>query len=531
MRSLSTMNDVVANPSALSPDLLSACQWKINELWGLHYPQERWSDLERHLKLTSLDLGYDEPSAFARALLYDQIDTAQKVRLATELAVGETYFLRDPACYQHLIRHFLVPLLDQRRRSGRKTLRIWSAGCCSGEEAYSLAIMLEGLLPDMRGWNVELIATDLVAEFVEKAQSGNYGAWSFRQADPQWRARYFTQIGANQWAIHDRFRRRIHFFQLNLAQSVYPDEKRRLCDCDVILCRNVLMYFSPSQAAAVLDRLQRSLSPGGVLLLSPVESVICQWAGKKVHNWPEAVCLRRQGEESRWRETAPQPSGPDLQAANALSGRTEQHAWRATAEDISVAASVVSDSQERKTLSREQQASEADNDWRRGQEAYGEGDYDAAVRHLQRFTARTGLSLRQQADAAILIARSHANRNRIQDAEDWANQAIRLDRLQPAAYWLLTSLHIGRSERRQALEALARVIYLQPDFIMAHYLSGILCMRLGQPERALRCLRNCKELLASVAPEQPLEEGEGLTAGDLLELVRGAFDDIAGDIK
>ncbi|MDG9671090.1 hypothetical protein ONV78_25335 [Hahella sp. CR1] len=531
MRLLSMMSDAVTLPNALSPDLLSACQWKINELWGLHYPQERWSDLERHLKLAALDLGYDEPAAFARALLYDQIDAAQKVRLASELAVGETYFLRDPACYQHLIHHFLIPLLDQRRRAGQKRLRIWSAGCCSGEEAYSLAILLEGLLPDMRDWNVELMATDLVAEFVEKARSGSYSAWSFRQVDPQWRARYFSQSGANQWTIHDRFRRRVEFFQLNLAQSVFPDEKRGLCDCDVILCRNVLMYFSPSQAAAVLDRLQRSLSPGGVLLLSPVESVICQWAGKKVHNWPEAVCLRRQGDEPRWRDASSEPACPSPQAANALSGRIEQHAWRATAVDISVAASVVSNTPEKKVVSREQQASDADNDWLRGQEAYSEGDYDSAVQHLQRFTARPGLSLRQQADAAILIARSHANRNRLQDAEDWANQAIRLDRLQPAAYWLLASLHIGRSERRQALEALTRVIYLQPDFIMAHYLSGILCLRLGQPERAVRCLRNCRELLASVAPEQPLEEGEGLTAGDLLELVRGAFDDIAGDIK
>ncbi|WP_431689134.1 CheR family methyltransferase [Hahella sp. NBU794] len=531
MRLLSMMSDAVTLPNALSPDLLSACQWKINELWGLHYPQERWSDLERHLKLAALDLGYDEPAAFARALLYDQIDAAQKVRLASELAVGETYFLRDPACYQHLIHHFLIPLLDQRRRAGQKRLRIWSAGCCSGEEAYSLAILLEGLLPDMRDWKVELMATDLVAEFVEKAQSGSYSAWSFRQVDPQWRARYFSQSGANQWTIHDRFRRRVEFFQLNLAQSVFPDEKRGLCDCDVILCRNVLMYFSPSQAAAVLDRLQRSLSPGGVLLLSPVESVICQWAGKKVHNWPEAVCLRRQGDEPRLREAPSEPACSSPQAANALSGRIEQHAWRATAVDISVAASVVSNTQEKKAVSREQQTSDADNDWLRGQEAYSEGDYDSAVQHLQRFTARPGLSLRQQADAAILIARSHANRNRLQDAEDWANQAIRLDRLQPAAYWLLASLYIGRSERRQALEALTRVIYLQPDFIMAHYLSGILCLRLGQPERAVRCLRNCRELLASVAPEQPLEEGEGLTAGDLLELVRGAFDDIAGDIK
>ncbi len=125
--------------AALDRTLLSEVSGFIAERMGLHFPEERWPDLARGLETAGRELGLGDPEACASWLRTRELTTRQIEMLASHLTVGETYFFRDPASFEALEREILPPLVARRLDAGR-TLRLWSAGCCTGEEAYSLAI-------------------------------------------------------------------------------------------------------------------------------------------------------------------------------------------------------------------------------------------------------------------------------------------------------------------------------------------------------------------------------------------------------
>src|SRR5262249_39320751 len=133
-------------------------------------------------------------------------------QLLEALTVGESYFFRHRPYFDLLERDVLPRMIAERRRTRR--LRIWSAGCATGEEAYSLAILIWRLLPDLAQWDVSILATDLNASFLAQAREGNYGDWSLRGSDDEFRATYFEQDG-RRYQIRPWIARLVRFARLN----------------------------------------------------------------------------------------------------------------------------------------------------------------------------------------------------------------------------------------------------------------------------------------------------------------------------
>nr|MDQ2687274.1 chemotaxis protein CheR [Armatimonadota bacterium] len=169
---------------------------------GLHYPPERWPDLQRGLLAAGSDLGYAEGDAagIAERLLAAPLNKRQIEALAGALTVGETFFFRDRATFTAL-EHDILPALIAARRAGNRHLRLWSAGCCTGEEPYSLAMLIARLLPDREDWRVSILATDINPRFLQKAEEGVFAEWSFRDVPPWLKQRYFTQTPNGRFAI------------------------------------------------------------------------------------------------------------------------------------------------------------------------------------------------------------------------------------------------------------------------------------------------------------------------------------------
>src|SRR5690606_14538620 len=140
--------------------------------------------------------------------------------LASHLTVGETYFFRDHAYFDRLEKDVLPHLIRARQQSRR--LRIWSAGGCTGEEPYSIAIQLHQCLAERDQWNVSILATDIHPGFLRKAAEATFSAWSFRHCRPEIRRRYFQAVSPSQSKVIPAIRRMVTFAQLNLAQDVYP---------------------------------------------------------------------------------------------------------------------------------------------------------------------------------------------------------------------------------------------------------------------------------------------------------------------
>ena len=188
--------------------------------------------------------------------------------LARRLTVGETYFFR----YFDHFRAFTDIVLPDRARvqQGFRRLRILSAGCASGEEAYSLAILVREHLPDASSWDVQIRGIDVNPAMIEKAATARYSAWSLRETKAEVRERWFQPQG-REFQLEEKVRSGVSFEERNLL-----DEDASFWapgSFDVVFCRNVIMYFTPEIMRAVVERITRSLSPGGFLFLGHAETL------------------------------------------------------------------------------------------------------------------------------------------------------------------------------------------------------------------------------------------------------------------
>ncbi len=205
----------------------------------------------------------------------------------TELTVGETYFFRDPGQFD-FIRRELLPAI--RRRHGHDhALRAWSAGCASGEEGYSLAMLFEQELVDQR---TTILATDISRAALARARMANYGPWSLRGDDGSLADRYFRRKG-DRFVLADRIRQRVNFEYLNLALDHYPSLASGAWGMDIILCRNVLIYFDRETVRRVMRGLIESLADGGVLITGASDPLYQEEGSHEIMVTPVGVFYRR----------------------------------------------------------------------------------------------------------------------------------------------------------------------------------------------------------------------------------------------
>jgi chemotaxis methyl-accepting protein methylase len=202
------------------------------------------------------------------------------------LTVGETYFLRDPAQITALRATILPDVIA--RRTGERRLRLWSAGCSTGEEVYTLAILLREreIGPD---WDIALLGTDVNQHSLRIAREGRYPAWSFRSTPMAVRERYFEAVG-DEWRVREPLRRMVRFGWLNLgSETLMPP----VMDADLIVCRNVTIYFDDAATQRLYRALLGALAPGGWLMLGPSDPLPADTQGLERVEVAETVLWRR----------------------------------------------------------------------------------------------------------------------------------------------------------------------------------------------------------------------------------------------
>ena len=454
--------------AALDETLLGEVSGFIAERMGLHFPEERWPDLARGLDTAGQELGFEDPDTCARWLTTRDLTPRQLETLASHLTVGETYFFRDPESFEALEREILPPLVARRSEAGR-TLRLWSAGCCTGEEAYSLAITCARALPDLRAWNASILATDINPKFLAKAGAGVYSEWSFR-GPPGWlRERFFSPAPDKKLAIDPIVKSLVHFGYLNLAEDTYPSLHNHTNAMDVIFCRNVLMYFTPDHQRRVVAALHRCLVDGGYLLVNPAEASTSLFPMFATENIGGVTLYRKTSQPTRagsWPglvSSAPAPAVPVPEPAFIV----------APVPPVPV----------------------------------------ASAPPITPITE----SLRED---PLVRARTYANQGRLEEALASCEDAIAAERTNPGAHFLRAAIcqELGRIE--DAVTALGKVLYLDQDFILAHHALGGLYKRLGRRRESRRHLAVALELLSAKSRDELVPESDGMTCGRLVESVR-----------
>jgi len=194
-------------------------------------------------------------------------DAAMITDVVEAMTTNETFFFRDKIPFDHL-RDTIVPALAQ-SRANRRTLRIWSAACSTGQEPYSIAMCLKEKAAMLAGWRIEIVGTDLSQEVLEKSRAGIYSQFEVQRGLPiQLLVKYFSQIG-EMWQLNADVRGMVQYRQLNLLQDFSS-----LGKFDVVFCRNVLIYFDQETKAAIFERIAKVVEPDGILMLGAAESVV-----------------------------------------------------------------------------------------------------------------------------------------------------------------------------------------------------------------------------------------------------------------
>jgi chemotaxis protein methyltransferase CheR len=189
------------------------------------------------------------------------------VEVVEAMMTNESFFFRDKMPFEHFRQAIMPALLAA--RAARRRIRIWSAAASTGQEPYSLAMALKEMGAAIEGWRIEIVATDLSAEVLEKARTGLYSQFEVQRGLPiQLLLKYFTKVG-EAWQIAPDIRAMVHYRQLNLLSDF-----SHLGHFDVVFCRNVLIYFDQATKCAVLDRVARNTERDGYLLLGAAETVV-----------------------------------------------------------------------------------------------------------------------------------------------------------------------------------------------------------------------------------------------------------------
>jgi chemotaxis protein methyltransferase CheR len=211
--------------------------------------------------------------------------------LVSCLTVGETYFFRHSCHFEALSKHILPDLIARRQFS--RSLRIWSAGCATGEEPYSLAILLRELIPDIEDWRILILATDINRTALAAAQKGEYGSWSFRGVDRKIQDTYFQPAPNRMYRLADSIKRMVTFDYVNLAQDPYPSLYSHTYAMDLIVCRNVTIYFPADVTRRVVHNFERCLEPGGWFIPGPAEPNTADYKDFEGVKFPGAFIYRK----------------------------------------------------------------------------------------------------------------------------------------------------------------------------------------------------------------------------------------------
>lgn len=423
-------------------------------------------------------------------------------QFVASLTVGETHFFRNRPQFDALERHVLPDLI--KRRLSKRRLRIWSAGCSSGEEPYSLAMLLDQTLPRIDTWNISILGTDIDRGALKRANDGIYRPWSFRDVPPDIRSRYFIPRG-DESELVPRIRGMVNFEYLNLVDDVYPSLLNNTNGIDLVVCRNVLIYFRPKVARFVIARLHRCMVDGAWLLMGHAEP--SEWLEGRfsVHSFPGAAAYRKRSEESpaanayedgtirdrpSRRRSLP-GKRPSLQrrvpARRESATRTSDHPGAARAP--------------------EDRCSDALALWE-------SGDVDDALVELEALAAE----FERDPRPPYLVAKIHAGKLNVEAAQAWNAKSLERDPLFGPAYHLLGVVAAEDGRPEDAIAAFRRCVYAHPAWPLGHFALAEALLRLGERRRAMSALATVKRILLDVPLEQEVAEADGLTAGRLREL-------------
>ena len=469
---------------------------------GLHFPQNRWADLERGIIAAARELGIKGTIPAVTEWLSGAPLTSEEFNvLATFLTVGETYFFREPAGLE-TFRSTIIPELVSERRNRDQYIRIWCAGCCTGEEPYTIAMLLKEMMLDLQDWKITILATDINRNFLQKAQTGIYNSWSFRETHTEIKKKYFTNSARN-WEINPDIKKMVTFETLNLADDQFPSVRTNTHNMDVIFCRNVLMYFKPKEVVQVAHRFFRSLAEKGWLLTSAVELNDDYFSDFAVQKYNQGIFYRKVPKDDKIIHP---------QCLTTATGSSANPGKSAPSRKVNPAQPVPRPSSPGPVMQKRKETSIMSAG--EVHELFEKGQYHLCVQQCLRLLEKKSSDI----NVITLLVKSYANSGNLTEARRWGDKLLLRDGATADSYCLVATILIEENEISLAESILKRALFMDQNHILAHFLMGNLYKRNGNRHIASKHFKNVTDLLSVFHGNVLVDGFEGLTAGRIIEI-------------
>ncbi|MEG6522997.1 CheR family methyltransferase [Desulfotomaculum sp. 1211_IL3151] len=486
----------------ISETLLARFSEVVADYTGLHFARNRLNQLERVLLTVYPEFGYSSAEDCIKDLIAHPIIKERMDILVQYLTIGETYFFRDKMLFQNLEQLILPKLI----RGRKQPLRIWSAGCSTGEEPYSIAILLDEMFGRPKEGFTSITATDINLASLKKAMTGVYTNWSFRDT-PAWvKNRYFIAAAKGHYEVCPRIKDKVSFSYLNLVRDQYPL-------ADMIICRNVLMYLVPDLRKMVIQKFYHCLAPDGLLIVAPSEIPQVSEEQFTPLHFPGLVLYKKaslnqftldEGEPFLRCTSLPPNDVPNFDRKYQEPANNFEPQGPVEAVEFSPKA-----------------ARENDDIYQAAQKLFVMGQYDEVIDRLQESLARVNHT--DSAKAMALLAKAYANLGELIKAEDWCNRAISQHKFGADFHFLLATILQEQGKVALAIQSLMKAIYLNPDFLSAHFSMANLYKQIGKDKESKKYFENTLILLKNYQAEEILPEFQGLTAGRLKEIIESSL--------
>ena len=472
--------------------LIAICEVIANHM-GLHFPKERWPILNENLSHAAREFGFDDMEEFVRWLISAELNKDQTDILASHLTCSESYFWREPQVFAALT-DFVLPEFVKLKQIKEKRIRIWSAGCSTGEEPYSIAIAVKKAIPDIEKWNISILATDINPKALKKARSGVYSSWSFRNS-PSWlKSGYFHSKEDGHYEVNQEIKKMVTFSCMSLVESSSLNTKSSI---DIIFCRNVLMYFTPSWVTKIAKTFFEELCDDGWFVVSSCElssHVFPQFAFVNFHG---AVLYRKTNNEPmKYMDPIPEVQ-QDLSYKTILD-HVNNTRWVPH-----------TDFQPYHFID----------------QLLTQPVTPSTFPLLPAEAIMTGVhkahneTPKESLNARISEIRLLADQGDLDKALSICNETIAINKLAHGLYFLRASILQELGKVSEAIASLKQSIYINPDYIMGHFMLGNLFLRLGNKGNAKKYFNNVLGLLNQCETDLNVPDSEGLSLEYLKESI------------
>jgi chemotaxis protein methyltransferase CheR len=434
---------------------------------GLAYFSNKDSDLIARIGRRLVNTGVRDCTSYLDLLNSRETGETELDELIAELTIGETYFFRYREQFEAL-QNTVLPDIIARNQSSRR-LRIWSAGCATGAEAYSIAILLKNEFSGyLAGWDLSIIGTDINRAFLSRAREGTFDEWAFRSTPTEVMGNCFRRIGKS-WVIVPDYKQCVAFQYHNLVKHPFPSLVHNLCSFDLILCRNVMIYFNRDIMSTLIERFHESLVDGGWLLVGHAEPNCELFRSFQAVSVPGATLYQK------GRGSADSPGAPAIAQVPAS----------VRVEDI---LSHVNDT------------------------------FGLVVETPTKRAPKLRENAVPSPPSQIADVRLLADQGQWEQAARCSRKLLETDATNPKVHFYYSLVLEQTGLHAEAEQSLRRAVYLDRGFMLAHYYLALVLQKRGDRRGAVRAFENVRTLARTMDAGQVLEDADEMTAGELMTL-------------